>query len=364
VDGSPVGTIQDSGCRTYVVSKSDAHTFCIDEEIGGGCSTYEGTTVCTRYLSPGTCWTVEAIKKERICESIPMCQWICEWGCPCPDCPKPIYCGEGCVPPPCPSCPCKPRCGYVCVEYRQCRYEEEAGDEGYTFEYFAEHQVSVSNPHGDNIDEWIRDGNTLNFYAKEEISIKDEKTVKERDVFDFWNINGAPNENEVISLTINKPYIAKAKYSKEREYNIEASSQLRKTYPTGGGWYPEKTEASLSIEEEMPLEGWKGSWGGKYFFIEWRGDKGTVLRRATSTFIVEESQTFEAIYEADDSAAMMKLYLLIIIIIVVIAAIILGVLYRTGHLIQKKEPKVKPDKDVKELKAEIEELKKELKKKK
>lgn len=360
VDDSPVGTIQGSGCRSFVVSKDKGHTFCVDEEISGDCSTYEGKTVCTRFKCPGNCWTVEAVKKERVCESVPICDYECRCPCPCPDdcvCPKPLC--EGCVPPPCDCCPCTPSCQYICYYFQQCHYEEEDVEQSYTFEYFAEHQVSVSNSHGNNIEEWAKDKTTVNFFAKEEIQLKDEKTVKERDIFEHWMINGAPNENPVISVSLIKPFVAVAKYKNEIQYRIEVSSDIRKSRPEGTGWYLKGKEATISIEEEVPLEGWKGSLGGKYIFFEWRGNKGTVLRDPISNLNVEEDQKLEAIFEIDDWLPMMILYALIILIII----IALIILYRLGYISKKKrvqkKSKTETSEEIEKLKAEIRELKKE-----
>jgi hypothetical protein len=326
VDGKLVGSIQGSGCKTFIVSKREGHIFCIDEEVRGISYIYEGITVSTRYICPGKCWNIEPIEKKQVCEYVPVCTWVCR------------YCPDYALCPAC--CPCE----YVCYMDYRCHYEEEeVGPQSYTFEYYTQHQLAVVNPHGDYINEWIKDGTMINIFAKEVISLKDESRIKERDLFQYWRINGQLNENNAVTLLINKPYVAKAFYEKEIEYRIKVDSEYgNPTMDKTGGWYKRGEEATISVESQVPLEGWKGAWGGVRVFAGWFSEEGLESRSPTYTFTVESAKNFHAEWKIDDSKPIMYLWILIIVVIGAVAAIAVFILYRTGRMFQRIPKKPEP----------------------
>gem|GEM_PF-1633358 len=323
VDGKPAGSMRDSESRTFIVTKREGHTFCVDEEVRGASYTYEGFTVSTRYLCPGKCWSVEPVEKKQVCEYVPVCTWVCY---PCPT--------EPLCTPPCP--PCAP-CEYVCYTDYRCHYEEEiVGPQSYTFEYYAEHQMVVSNIHGDNVNEWVKDGSTVSFFAKEVVPIRDESSVKERDVFQYWSVNGQPNENNAITLLVNKPYVAKAYYGKEIEYRVRVDSEYgHPAMDKPNGWYRKGEDATVSVEPEIPLEGWKGAWGGKRVFTAWYSGEGLESRSPTYVFTVEEPKNLRAEWKIDESKPMMYLYILITVVVAAIVALIVFLLYWTGRILRR-----------------------------
>ncbi len=219
------------------------------------------------------------------------------------------------------------------MTYR-CRYEEEiVGPQSYTFEYFAEHQVAVVNPHGDNFNQWVKEGSTVNLFAKDVVPIKDESTVKERDVFQHWSVNGQPNENTAITLMVNKPYVAKAYYEKEVEYKIKVESEHgHPSMDKPNGWYRKGEDATVSVEPEVPLDGWKGAWGGKRVFTAWYSGEGLESRTPTYVFRVEGAKNLRAEWRIDDSKPMMYLYILIAVIVVAVAALTILLLYLAGRI--------------------------------
>jgi hypothetical protein len=314
VDGKPVGSLQDSGCRRFVISKKEGHTFCVDEEVKGASYTYEGITVSTRYKCAGKCWSVEPVEKERVCEYIPVCTYV--WVCNC-------ICGWD----------------YVCYMSYQCHYEEKVvGEQSYTFKYYAEHQIGVNNPHGDNFVEWAKEGTSVSLYAQEVVSLVDEKRVKERDVFQYWSVNGRPNKSNAITLLVDRPYVAKAYYEKEEEYKIRVYSDYgHPAMDEASGWYMKGEEATISIEPEVPLEGWKGAWGGKRVFAGWFSEEGLESRNPTYTFEVESAKDFRAEWTIDDSKPMMYLYILIAVIVAAAVALTIFFLYWTGRIPRRKE---------------------------
>jgi hypothetical protein len=206
----------------------------------------------------------------------------------------------------------------------------------------------VENPHGDNSVEWIKEGTSVSFYAKEMVPIVDEKRVKKRDVFQYWSVNGRPNKNNVLTFIVDKPYVAKACYEREEEYKIKVDSDYgHPTMDEPSGWYKKGEEATISVEPEVPLEGWKGAWGGKRVFTAWRSEEGLESRNPAYTFEVDGAKNFKAEWEIDDSKPMM--YLRILIAAVTSAAVTLTVflLYRTGWILQQ-EKKAKPAQEAEE----------------
>jgi hypothetical protein len=194
----------------------------------------------------------------------------------------------------------------------------------------------VSNIHGDNVNEWVKDGSTVSFFAKEVVPIRDESSVKERDVFQYWSVNGQPNENNAITLLVNKPYVAKAYYGKEREYRVRVDSEYgHPAMDKPNGWYRKGEDATVSVEPEIPLEGWKGAWGGKRVFTAWYSGEGLESRSPTYVFTVEEPKNLRAEWKIDESKPMMYLYILITVVVAAIVALIVFLLYWTGRILRR-----------------------------
>ncbi|MEM3061263.1 MAG: hypothetical protein QW265_02505, partial [Candidatus Bathyarchaeia archaeon] len=246
---------------------------------------------------------------------------------------------------------------YITYGY-QTRAITELAERGHTFEYYIEHELLVADPHGMNSREWLKDGSDVSLSAKEVVPIKDKKD--ERDIFQYWSINGVPNEANSISLKMSKPYVVKAVYG--REYRVKVSSEFgHPALDESEGWYGEGEEATVSVEQELPLEGLMGFLGGKRIFDGWYSDGGLESRMAKFTLVVDEPKSLRAEWRTDIT---MPIVILIVLIILAVLAFLL--LYRMGYLkgLKRVSRMDELESEIGKLKAEIEELKEQLKKRK
>jgi len=332
IDGKQVGTIPGGGSKAFEVDKKSSHTFQVDAQIKGSCSSYEGKSVCTRYKCPNSVWTVDVIQSQT-CEMVPVCYQV--WVCDCCACWWEHYC-----------------------QYeQQCHSTAELAEKGHTFENYAEHELIIADVHGQNIDNWYKEDSESSFSAKEFVVTRDESDVKERDVFLDWMVNGVPMESRTLTLKMDRPYYVRAEYRVETEYRVRISSE----FGTPGmdnpkGWYMKGQEATVSVEREMPLEGWMGTLGGKRVFDGWTSDTGLESRMPTFTFEVDEPKRLQAEWRTDDSQPMTIIAALVIIVIAVLAVLLL---YKTGHLFRGAEKRAEQT-ELEKAKSEIESLKKEL----
>jgi hypothetical protein len=329
VDGKQVGSIQGESSRAFEVDRKSSHTFQVDKIVKGASYLYEDVSVGTRYVCPGNSWIVELVQRE-VQELIPVIVWIN-----------------------------RTRGEYFITYVYETRTLTELAEQGHTFEYYTEHELFVMDPHGINSDEWFKEDSVVNLSAKEIVAIKEKKD--ERDVFQYWSVNGIPNENNVISLKINKPYVAKAIYKKE--YRVKVFSEFgHPTLDKSDGWYSDGEEATISVEQEIPLEGWRGFLGGKRIFNGWYSDKGLESKMAKFTFVVDEPKNLRVEWKIDETMPIV----ILLMIVVLIAIITFLMLYRKGYLKDLKlVSKTKElELEIQRLKAEIEMLREQLKKKK
>lgn len=330
VDGVQQGTIPGGGSRSFKVDSKKPHTFQLDAEIKGPCASYEGKSVCSRYKCTSNLWNLDVISTQN-CQSVPVCYevYVCDyWGC---------------------------YWDYYCSYEQQCWSTTELSEKGHTFEYFAEHHVIVDSVHGQNVDDWIKDGADLNISADESVVLRDETNVKERDIFQAWIANGASIESRNLALKIDKPYYIRAEYQTETRVRVRVSSDFgNPTTDNPDGWYTKGQEATVSIEKELPLEGFWGMLGGKRVFTAWQGLGGTESRQPTFSFTVNEPTDLSAQWTTDNSAPMFWLGVLGVALAIVIALFIL-MLYR-----KRRTPEAKETGELEKAKAEIEELKTEM----
>lgn len=330
IDGKQSGTIPGGGSKSFQVDKKSGHTFEVDAEIKGSCSSYQGTSVCTRYRTPNNVWTVEIIKQQE-CHMVPVCYQVYVCDCCC--------------------CWWETYCGYE----QQCWTTTELSEKGHTFEYYGEHEVAISDRHGQNVDNWYKDGADLNISTEQYAVTKDEADIKERDIFRNWIVNGVPMESKTLALKVDKPYYLTAEYETETQYGIKVSSEFgNPTMDKPKGWYMKGEEATISIQKEIPTEGWWGALGGKRVFVGWRSDTGVQSSLPTFAFVVEEPTTLRAEWRADD---WMPITILSALGIIIIAALAVFVLYSRG-VFKSKAAKAEPT-ELEKAKAEIERLKQE-----
>jgi len=219
--------------------------------------------------------------------------------------------------------------------------------------------VLVEDRHGQNVDNWYKQDSQDSFSAKESVVTRDESNVKERDVFQDWMVNGVPMETRTLTLRVDKPYYVRAEYRVETEYRVRISSEFgTPSMDNPKGWYMKGQEATVSIEREIPLEGWMGALGGKRVFNGWTSQTGLESRTPTFTFEVDEPKRLQAEWRTDDSQPMTILAALVIVIIVFVILVI-ALLYRAGRLFKAAE-KPAEQTELEKAKSEIESLKKEL----
>jgi hypothetical protein len=158
-----------------------------------------------------------------------------------------------------------------------------------------------------------------------------------------------------LPLKIDKPYYAKAEYATETQFKVKVSSDYgNPTIDHAEGWYMRGQEASVSIEKEIPAEGFMGMLGGRAVFVAWRSPQGIESKDPTFTFSVQQPTTLRAEWRADDS---MPITILSALGIIIIAALAVFVLYSRG-VFRSKAAKAEPT-ELEKAKAEIERLKQE-----
>jgi hypothetical protein len=333
VDGSQQGTIPGGGTKSFKVDKSKAHTFQVDSEIKGHCSSYENREVCSRHKCENSVWNLDVVSTQN-CQTVPVCYevWYCDpW--------NPGWCWWD----------------YYCNYEQQCWTSTELTDKGHTFEFYTEHEVAVSDVHGQNVDNWVRDGGSITLSAQQSVATIDESDVKEKDVFQAWIVNGARMTSRDLPLKIDKPYYAKAEYATETQVRVKVTSDYgNPTVDNPDGWYMKGHEATVSIEKELPADGVMGALGGRRIFVAWRSPQGVESKEPTFTFSVQQPTTLRAEWRADDS---MPITILSALGIIIIAALAVFVLYSRG-VFKSKAAKAEPT-ELEKAKAEIERLKQE-----
>ena len=311
IDGKQVGTISGGGTKSFTVDKKSSHTFQVDAQVPGICSTYAGKSVCSRYKNPNNVWTVDLIKTQD-CEMVPVCWTV--YVCDCCCCWWEYYCGT----------------------QQYCWTETELSEKGHTFEYNTEHEVLVEDAHGQNSQKWVAADSELNVWAVESHVVKDESNVKERDVFQDWLVNGVPMETRNLVMKIDAPYYFKAEYGTETQYRISLSSEFgNPTVDSTKGWYMKGQEAAVSVEKEVPMDGWMGALGGKEVFAAWRSGNGVVSKSPTYTFSVDEPVALRAEWRQD---TFQPIAILGALIFAVAAALVVFLLYSRGRLFRAGGP--------------------------
>lgn len=334
LDGSQQGTISGGGTKSFKVDSKKPHTLQVDAEVKGHCASYEGRTVCSRYKCPNNVWNLDVISTQN-CQTVPVCYdvYTCDWW--------------GCW------------WDYYCTYEQQCWTTSELSEKGHTFEYVTEHQVIVNDIHGQNVDNWIREGADLNLGADESVVLRDESNVKERDIFQSWIVNGAPMDTRNLALKVDKPYYIRAEYQIETRFRVRVSSDFgNPATDNPDGWYTKGQEATVSVEKELPLDGFWGTLGGKRVFTAWQGPAGIESREPTFSFTVNEATNLKAQWGEDLSAPTFWLGVLTVILIIVIALIIVMLYWRRRPSEEKELGELdKAKAEIQELKKEIEDLK-------
>ncbi len=137
--------------------------------------------------------------------------------------------------------------------------------------------------------------------------------------FKGWQINGTPQSGNPISITIDKPYTAIAKYT--TQYQLVVDSAYGN--PQGSGFYDAGSTAQFSVTTPsgFPIQ---------QIFAKWQGDyTGT---SAQGSITMDKPHTVQAVWSAS--------YLPLIAIIVVAGAIVGGFLFWRSR--RRPPPETKP----------------------
>lgn len=317
IDGKQQGSVAGGGTKTFNVDKKTPHTFEVEPEIKGNCVSYEGRSVCTRYSNPNNVWNLDVISTQN-CQEVPVCYnqyWYCDyWG----------------------NCWWEPYCTYE----KQCWATTELAEKGHTFVYGVEQQVIISDVHGQNMDTWQKMDSDVSLSANEIIPTVDESNVKERDIFVHWIVNGAPMEGRILTIKADRPLFIRAEYRTETQYRVRVSSEFGDpTTDSTEGWYAKGGRATISVQKEVPVEGFMGMLGGKSVFVAWRSPQGAESRDPTFTFTVQGPIAFQAEWKTDNSQPMTILAGMAVVIVIVVLVL---ALYRTGRLSRARAPSSKP----------------------
>lgn len=293
VDGNPEGTIPGGGTRSFKLAKDKPHTFQVDSAVEGQCSSFEGTTICTRFKCLNSIWNLDVIRTQA-CQMVPVCYevYVCDsWGC---------------------------RWDYYCAYEQQCWTQTELSEKGYAFQYYAEHEVMIVDEHGQNVHNWYKDGSSLSFSAQESVVITDERDRKERDTFQDWVVDGIRTESRTLTLGVDRPYYIMAEYGTETQYRVRVLSEFGDpVMDSPNGWYMKGDEATISVQKQVPLDGWMGALGGNRVFVAWHGSDGVESTEPKYTFEVQEPMKLNAEWRTDDSQPITIVVLVVLVALAV-----------------------------------------------
>ena len=147
---------------------------------------------------------------------------------------------------------------------------------------------------------WYPEGTIISTLEAPEL-LEEPKGVRYR--FKAWSLDDSEAQNNPYTFTMDRPHSLIVSYS--IEYQLEVSSPYG--VPTGSGWYPAGSTATISIEPSEGLfirhifEGWSGDYTGK---------------DSTATFPVNRPMQIEAVWKT----SYMIVSILIILITISFAA--------------------------------------------
>ena len=136
-------------------------------------------------------------------------------------------------------------------------------------------------------DNWYDEGTNKILQSVPEIVKVDQS---KRYVFDSWYVDGGKTAGNPLSIDIDKPYLAEAKY--KVQYYLDVRSLYG--YPTGAGWYDEDSIAAFEVTTPI-----KAGFGKKWVFEQWSGDVMTVSPQGTE--IMDGGKTVTAKWLLDST---------------------------------------------------------------
>ncbi len=136
-------------------------------------------------------------------------------------------------------------------------------------------------------DNWYDEGTSRILQGAPEIIKADQG---KRYVFDSWYVDGGKVAGNPISINVDKPYVAEAKY--EVQYYLDVKSLYGN--PIGAGWYDEGSTATFEVTTPV-----KAGFGKKWVFEQWSGDVVTASSQGTTA--MDGSKTITALWRLDST---------------------------------------------------------------
>jgi len=282
VDGKSMGSLPGGGTSKFQIKGDDIHTFRADSYVSGKSG--------ERFYCKGNSWTSEKGREIEVEEYrevyIPLYWW---WG---------YY-------------------DYYWYAYYpyyipETRTVIEPFDQAYTFKYEIEYELTVQDEFGGSASQagWYAKDSTVTLSTKPVFQISENT----RYVFEAWTLNGADTYSEQVTIKMDKPYSASARY--EKQYYLEVRSDYGN--PTGSDWYDEGSKAKAQVEKELPTEDIWGALGARRVFDHWSGDESS--RNNPAEITMDSSKSIIANWKIDYTMPLIVIILLVLVIAVAIFA--------------------------------------------
>jgi hypothetical protein len=168
----------------------------------------------------------------------------------------------------------------------------------FTFEYTQQFRLVIEDKHsyrGSWVYGWYNAGSVAQFPSLDHLDPFEGPPAGVRDVFNGWAIDDS--NSKAIQAVMSAPHKATATYL--TQYHLDVTSQCTGFHPNGGGWYGAGQIATISVENQVPQQGWLGLLGGKYVFNYWSGSTGVTIDKSTSQVVMNQPQTYTATCRAD-----------------------------------------------------------------
>ncbi len=136
-------------------------------------------------------------------------------------------------------------------------------------------------------DNWYDEGTDKILQSAPEIVKVDQS---KRYVFDSWYVDGGKVAGNPISVSVDKPYIAEAKY--KVQYYLDVRSLHGN--PAGSGWCD--GDSITTFEVTTPIA---SGFGEKWVFEEWSGD--VITASPKGTVVMDRGKTVTAVWRLDST---------------------------------------------------------------
>lgn len=136
-------------------------------------------------------------------------------------------------------------------------------------------------------DNWYDEGTSKILQSAPEIVKADQG---KRYVFDSWYVDGGKVAGNPLSISVDKPYVAEAKYG--TQYYLDVKSLYGN--PIGAGWYGEDSTAKFEVTTPV-----KAGFGKEWVFERWSGSVVTASPQGTT--VMDGSKAITAAWKLDST---------------------------------------------------------------